>query len=77
MKWNKLSSIKAGRAPAVIGRKSAIILLFKKDELFHKLISYRCAIQLLKCIFWNKINALKLNDFICCGLMHLSFWKDA
>jgi len=59
MKLNKLSPINAGRTPAVIGRKSAIILLFKKDQLFHKCISYRCAIQLLKCIFWKKMNALK------------------
>jgi hypothetical protein len=54
----------------MIGRKIAIILLFKKEELFHKFISYHCAIQLLKCIFWKKINALKTYYFLLCGTMH-------
>ena len=70
MTLNKLLSNNAGRAPAMIGRKSAIILLFKKDELFDKFISCHCAIQPLKCIFWKKINALKTCDFLPCGLMY-------
>jgi len=69
MKLNNVS-IDAGRAPAMISRKSAIILLFKKGELFHKFISYRCAIQLLRCIFRKKINALQTYDFLWCGLIH-------
>jgi hypothetical protein len=76
MTLNKLSSINVGRAPAMIGRKNTIILLFKKDEFFHKYISYHCVIQLFKCIFWKKINALKTYNFLWCGLaekMHMLF----